>query len=111
MAFWLPIPYLGRVRWETAKEQFRVVLVAGINDSCSGYAGSRPWLLSAVPPRKRKMTPSRPGKRKNADLRAFLLFEPGFAGQSSPSAHWRGHKGSGPPGNPGGGGSAVYPAD
>ena len=33
------------------------LVIAGVRDSCSGYAGFRPWLLSTGPP---------PGKRKNA---------------------------------------------
>ena len=81
-------------------------VVAGILHSCSGYAGFWPWLLAPGPPRRRKMTPVTPGKKTRVDR-----FEPGFAGQSSPSAHWRGREGSGPPGNPGGGGLAVYLAD
>ena len=42
-------------------------VVAGIRDSCSGYAGFRPWLLAAGPPR-----PANANSR--GDLRAILRY-------------------------------------
>ena len=80
MAFWLPILYLGRVGWETAKEQFRVVLAlagAGIRNSCSGYAGFRPWLLAAGPARRRKITRchARENVKTRVDRRCTRVFD------------------------------------
>ena len=71
MAFWFPtLFYLGRVQWETAPNKLRGgrkqngpmsskfeqvcvglgLAVARNGDSCSGYAGFRPCLLSTGPP-------------------------------------------------------------
>ena len=41
-------------------------VVAGIRHSCSGYAGSRPWLLAAGRRADARWHPSRPGKHENA---------------------------------------------
>ena len=77
-------------------------VVPGILRSCFGYAGFWPWLLAAALRRQ--------GNGKNArrsSIYAFLLFEPGSAVQGSASGPRTGLAVLGPPGNPGGCGSAV----
>ena len=46
---------------------------AGIRDSCSGYAGFRPWLLSARPRRQRNAK-TRVDERSTRDLAFYPAF-------------------------------------
>ena len=52
-------------------------VVAGIRDSCSGYAGFRPWLLAAGPPRPANAN-SRVDRRSTRDFALYQGLNPAW---------------------------------